>query len=230
MEKFLGKYRISSARLRNWDYASQGMYFVTLCTKSREHFFGKIVEKENDTGQFEMQLSEIGRIVESEWARTPEVRPDMNLELGECQVMPNHFHAILIIGENQFNTTELIHETNQNPIEPGRDAMLASPIAYESKPNPDSDPVFELEMQMILATDTKSKNEFTPQSKNLGSVMRGFKSKVTSVTKDHHIIFGWQPRYYDHIIHAYDEYRRIADYIRDNPANWGNDRLRNNDV
>lgn len=226
MEKFQGKYRITSARLRNWDYASCGIYFITICTRNREHYFGQIRKKEKDTEHFEMQLSEIGKIVESEWARTPEVRPDMNIDLGEYQVMPNHFHAILIIGKNQFNAIGLIRETNQNPDDSGRDGMRASPVDSESKSIPDSNPMFKLEMQMILETDTKGKNKFAPQSKNLGSVMRGFKSTVTSYAKDHHIVFGWQPRFYDHIIRNYDEYQIIANYIRNNPYNWGNDYLR----
>ncbi len=56
MEKFKSKYRIPSARLINWDYGSEGMYFITICTKNREHFFGEIRNGE-------MQLSEIGAIV-----------------------------------------------------------------------------------------------------------------------------------------------------------------------
>jgi REP element-mobilizing transposase RayT len=193
-----------------------------------------------DKEHFEMQLSEIGKIVESEWLRTPELRRDMNLELGEYQVMPNHFHAILIIGENQFNTTELIYETNKNPIDPGRDAMLASLIDSDSisvsesnaksknkfHSNPEDHSIFELESQMFLETNTKGKNRFAPQSKNLGSVMRGFKSAVTSYTKDHNIVFEWQPRYYDHIIRDHNEYQRITNYIRNNPGNWEKDRLR----
>ncbi len=31
------------------------------------------------------------------------MRPDMNLQMGEFVVMPNHFHAIVIIGENEYN-------------------------------------------------------------------------------------------------------------------------------
>ena len=56
MEKFKNKYRIPSAQLINWDYGSEGMYFITICTKNREHFFGEIRNGE-------MQLSEIGAIV-----------------------------------------------------------------------------------------------------------------------------------------------------------------------
>ncbi|MGI6048918.1 MAG: type I restriction-modification enzyme R subunit C-terminal domain-containing protein [Petrimonas sp.] len=94
--KFQNKYRIQSARLQNWDYCWAGAYFITICTKNREHYFGEV---ENE----EMILSEIRCIVEQEWLKTFDMRPDMNLQMGDYQVMPNHFHAIIIIGENEYN-------------------------------------------------------------------------------------------------------------------------------
>lgn len=42
-DKFKNKYRIPSARLQNWDYGANATYFITICTKNREHFFGKII-------------------------------------------------------------------------------------------------------------------------------------------------------------------------------------------
>jgi hypothetical protein len=51
-----------------------------------------------------MHLNDIGNIVEKEWTKTPLIRPDMNLTLGEFVVMPNHFRGIMIIGQNEFNT------------------------------------------------------------------------------------------------------------------------------
>lgn len=42
MDKFKNKYRIASARLQNWDYGSPRLYFITICTKDREQYFGKI--------------------------------------------------------------------------------------------------------------------------------------------------------------------------------------------
>ena len=101
MDKFKNKYRIPSARLQNWDYGSPGLYFITICTKDRIHYFGEI---END----EMVLYELGLIVNAEWEKTLEIRPDMNLELGEFITMPNHFHAIIMIGDNRFNITILM--------------------------------------------------------------------------------------------------------------------------
>ena len=97
-DKFRNKYRISSTRLQTWDYGNKGAYFITICTRNNVHFFGEIVDEQ-------MQLNEIGKIAEQEWIKTPEIRSDMNLELGEFVVMPNHFHGILIIGENQYNKT-----------------------------------------------------------------------------------------------------------------------------
>ena len=41
-DKFKNKYRIQSARAAWHDY-SGGTYFVTICTKNREHYFGEIV-------------------------------------------------------------------------------------------------------------------------------------------------------------------------------------------
>jgi hypothetical protein len=35
------KYRVESTRLKGWDYAADGWYFVTICTRGRECFFGK---------------------------------------------------------------------------------------------------------------------------------------------------------------------------------------------
>jgi putative transposase len=97
MKKFDDRYRIPSARLPKWDYGCRGTYFVTICTLNRMHYFGEIVEHK-------MQLTEIGKIASQEWKKIPELRPDMNIELGSYVVMPNHFHGIIHIGHNPYNT------------------------------------------------------------------------------------------------------------------------------
>ena len=95
-EKYKNKYRIKSARLPNWNYGNIGMYFITICTENRVHYFGEIRNGK-------MYLNEIGDIVTTEWLKTFEMRPDMNLQMGEYIIMPNHFHAIIIIGDNEYN-------------------------------------------------------------------------------------------------------------------------------
>jgi REP element-mobilizing transposase RayT len=90
---FKQKYRISSARLQHWNYGWAGAYFITICTQNRRHFFGEIQDET-------MMLSAIGEMVQNEWLITPNLRPDMHLALGEFVVMPDHFHCILVIGDN----------------------------------------------------------------------------------------------------------------------------------
>jgi REP element-mobilizing transposase RayT len=69
----------------------------------------------------------------------------------------------------------------------------------------------------------QSKNRFGPQSKNLASIIRGYKIGVTISARVIDPAFGWQSRYYDHIIRNDEEYNRITDYIVQNPTNWEED-------
>ena len=190
---FNNKYRIPSARLQTWNYGNAGMYFITICTANREFYFGDI-----DTHQSKMQLSPIGKITETEWIKTIELRPDMNLELGEFVVMPNHFHGIIIINENQFNSR---NDFDKNGGIDCRDAMQRVSTININTPT----------------------NQFGPQSKNLASIIRGYKSAVTTYARKNNIPFNWQPRFHDHIIRSADEYYRISNYIVNNPANWKED-------
>ncbi len=86
--KFQNKYRIESARLHNWDYRSDGSYFITICTKNREHFFG-------DIQNGNMILTEIGQLAYQFWKEIPD--HFSSIELGNFVIMPNHVHGILTI-------------------------------------------------------------------------------------------------------------------------------------
>ena len=46
-----------SLRLKGYDYSGEGLYFITICTKDRQQYFGKISKGEMITG-------EIGRTAE----------------------------------------------------------------------------------------------------------------------------------------------------------------------
>jgi putative transposase len=96
MALFKYKYCIESARLKEWDYSRYGYYFVTICTKDKQHFFGDIVGDK-------MKLSEIGKIVAGEWRKTDSIRDYAKLD--EWAIMPNHLHGIIIIqNENNVET------------------------------------------------------------------------------------------------------------------------------
>lgn len=92
---FKEKYRIPSARLQTWDYASPGRYYVTICTKNRIPWFGDVVGGV-------MRLSGIGRIVDDEWNKTPRIRS--NISLDAYVVMPDHFHGIIEIHSTGVET------------------------------------------------------------------------------------------------------------------------------
>ncbi len=77
-------------RLRGYDYSQAGYYFVTLCTKSREEWFGKI-----ETGT--MHLNEFGKIAGDFWFEIPSHFKEVSID--QFSVMPNHLHGILIIEE-----------------------------------------------------------------------------------------------------------------------------------
>lgn len=78
--------RVASLRCPKWDYSSNGSYFVTICTKNREHYFGEIHHGI-------VYKSELGDIVELHWNEIPERFPFTSL--GPCVVMPNHVHGII---------------------------------------------------------------------------------------------------------------------------------------
>lgn len=157
-----------------------------------------------------LHFSTLAPVVTAEWINTPTIRPDMNLELGAFVVMPNHFHAILIIGDNPYNT-----DGNAGT---GRDAMHC----VSTTPPPTTTATSATD---TMDTSNTSQNAFQPQSKNLSSVMRGFKSSVTTYARKNNIPFDWQPRFHDHITRTYADYDRISKYILNNPANWNNDRF-----
>ncbi len=87
-ELFREKYRIKSTRLPNWDYSADGYYFITICTKNRELFFGNV---QNGI----MGLNELGCIACEQWVKTAQLRK--NVKLDEWVIMPNHMHGIVII-------------------------------------------------------------------------------------------------------------------------------------
>jgi REP element-mobilizing transposase RayT len=221
-EKFNNRYRIHSARLESFDYGSAGMYFITICTKDRKQYFGSI---KNDV----LDLSELGNVVNSEWLKSPEIRGDMNIHLCEFVVMPNHFHAVLIIGGNQYNTEgnkvgDLLRNTDckkeGNPVCNNCGYLVCCG---------NCDGIRRDAMHCVSTITTKTDitiktanvgNAFQAQSKNLAAIIRGFKSAVTTYARKNDIAFNWQPRYHDHIIRSAADYDRISQYILNNPKNW----------
>lgn len=113
-ERFQNQYRIPSARA-NWHNYNAGVYFVTICTKNREHYFGEIMcggiahcrdaARHVSTGtkmpEPQMHLSPIGQFVHEQFVNVESHYPYAEIPL--FVVMPNHIHAIVVIdGENDI--------------------------------------------------------------------------------------------------------------------------------
>ena len=71
-----------SIRLKEYDYAQPGAYFITICTHNKELYFE--------------QYPELKPIVSRQWQEIPDRYTDIQLD--EFIVMPNHIHGIIIVG------------------------------------------------------------------------------------------------------------------------------------
>jgi REP element-mobilizing transposase RayT len=94
------KHHRRSVRLKGYDYAQAGAYFVTICTHDHFLFF------EDETTR---------TVAEQCWLEIPQHFP--YVELDEWVVMPNHVHGILIItsegGGVQWNAPTAVASADQ---------------------------------------------------------------------------------------------------------------------
>lgn len=75
-------------RLKDYNYASEGAYFITICTRNRRHLFSNVNE-----GSALLNLA--GKMVEKRWQQLASRFP--NIKLDEFIIMPNHIHGIIMI-------------------------------------------------------------------------------------------------------------------------------------
>ena len=83
-----------SIRLKDYDYAQGGMYFITICTHHKKCLFGTITDGK-------MILNSVGQLVAHEWQKTAIIRNDILIDI--FVVMPNHLHGIIILNSNDVN-------------------------------------------------------------------------------------------------------------------------------
>ncbi|MFM9825087.1 transposase, partial [Flavobacterium sp.] len=211
-EKFQNKYRIPSARLKNWDYGTNGAYFITICTQNRDHFFGDFMDSEFIT-------SEIGTLAEKYWMEIPQHFP--YIELGNFVVMPNHVHGILIIDKNVVKTLHCPVQTLHCPVQ----TLQCNVSENESPVQTLQCPVQTLQCNVSIPNKNKQMANISPKSGTISAIMRSYKSVVTKNARFIHADFGWQPRFHDHIIRNAPEWERIQTYIENNPMNWKEDKF-----
>jgi REP element-mobilizing transposase RayT len=214
-EKFHNKYRIPSARAIWHDYGG-GAYFVTVCTKNHEHYFGKIascrdaachVSTTTATGNSDpqMQLSPVGQYLHEIISEANRHNPYCEIPL--FVVMPNHFHAIVFIDGEKTP-----YQRRHTDVS-GRDAACRDAACHVSTET--------------AGIATPNRNAHMQKIANmqgwLSVVVGGIKSAVTKFARENSIEFAWQTRFDDRIIRDQDEMNRIADYIENNAARWSAD-------
>ena len=86
---FTGRRR--SIRLRGYDYAQAGVYFVTIVTQNRTCLFGEVAYGI-------MQLNRTGRMVTDCWQWLGTQYAYVTLD--EFVLMPNHLHGLIMITDN----------------------------------------------------------------------------------------------------------------------------------
>ena len=77
-----------SIRLRGYDYAGGGAYFITVCAQDKGCPLGRLVESE-------MVLSDTGHTVQGVWDGLAQRFPTIVLDA--FQIMPNHLHGVFVI-------------------------------------------------------------------------------------------------------------------------------------
>jgi len=84
-----------------WNYSYDGFYFITICTKDRYPYFGKI-ETEN------IILNDVGNIVNDEILKMEEKHNEIKIH--EYCIMPNHLHLLIQINKNNvFNDINIVN-------------------------------------------------------------------------------------------------------------------------
>jgi putative transposase len=215
---FENRYRINSTRLEGWNYSWSGYYFVTVCTKKRICHFGDVIGEE-------MQLSEVGKIVEQEWLRTMKIRN--NVYLDEFIVMPNHLHGIVIIKNDFLVETHCDYDVlKPHMVETHCNASLRKECLNNRNIHCDASLREEPDLfEDAYSRERNFKNKFGPQRNNLSSIIRGFKGSATKkIHKLGFLDFKWQSKFYDRVIRDEDELWRVREYIDNNPAQWEADR------
>lgn len=80
--------RRRSIRLPAYNYSQAGYYFVTICTQNFWCCLGEVIAGE-------MKLSEAGHMIDQKWQGLK--NKFKNIRLDRYQIMPNHFHGIIVI-------------------------------------------------------------------------------------------------------------------------------------
>lgn len=105
-------------RLKDYDYAQAGAYYVTVVTQARVCLFGDVIGGE-------MRLNEAGSLVLRAWNDLPDHYAHASLDA--FVVMPNHVHGVIVLGDG-------VERAGLRPAP--TPAPTAGPTSVPIKPHP----------------------------------------------------------------------------------------------
>ncbi len=208
-----------SIRLKGYDYAQAGAYFVTVCTQDRACIFGDVVDGV-------MYPNDAGRMVQTVWDELSVFYPDVDTD--GFVVMPNHIHGIVVLvgaGPRACPSPRGHPETGQPPGTgqargTGRPQGVAPTGLSSAGLSPTGLPSAGLSSTGVSLTGF-----------SLADVVSRFKTMTTKRYADGVKQLGWPPfrgrlwqrNYYEHIIRNEAGLNRIRRYIDENPSRWASD-------
>ena len=181
-------------RWKNWNYNYNGFYFVTICTKDRYEYFGKIKNKT-------MVLNDIGNIIKNNFYN------NIYIKIYEYCIMPNHVHILLQINDNYINNNPI--GVNNDPV----GARLIWHLRNEIQNN-------KTGVEKFKIWNTQSRNNEL-LSLFIGLFKAGVSRQINKIKPNY---FCWQKSFHDHIIRDNKQYEKIKYYIKSNPEMWNRDR------
>ena len=226
--KFQDKYRISSARLHNWDYAWNAIYFVTINTYAGDELFGEIKNEK-------MQLSNLGVIANVLWF---EIKNHFAVvELDAFVVMPNHVHGILAINnpQNYLKEAETGHALSvqkgesEDGVVDGSKAVKTGHVLSQEDTNvgKTTDEKETVKARHALSQEENKapgdKRFQNPGKNSLSSIIGSYKSAVSKHAHRLGYEFDWHSRFHDSIVRDEIGLLKARKYIENNIVNWDKD-------
>jgi REP element-mobilizing transposase RayT len=96
-------------RLKDFDYSSNGAYFITFCTFDKVNQFWT---EDGFTNLQDITLSSFGKIMQTAIENIPSIYP--NVSVDQYVIMPNHVHMILVLSDAQTSVPVIINQLKRN--------------------------------------------------------------------------------------------------------------------
>ena len=183
-------------RLKDYDYAQNGVYFVTICTKDKQKILCDIVGG-GALDAPQIKLSTIGKIVDKYIQSTNNI-PEIAVH--KYVIMPNHIHLLLsVCMENGTSRVSLrlgplavltVHRT----VIHCRSCRFATPSPTTTQ-------------------RVSRANQLVPHAI---STLKRFVNRDVGYNV-------FQRSFHDHVVRGEQDYREIWQYIDENPQKWQED-------